>query len=403
MRNIRLDARTVPTLTLPDDKTETFFWDDALPRFALRLRRSGDRILRSFVCQYRRGAVSLRSTIGSADVLKPEQARAAAKKLLAKVELGEDPQGDRNERRLKDQTTFRAVAAEYLESKRDELRPTTFRGSKAYLTGPYFKPLHSLPVDRIVRRDIAALLVVIARENGKPTAAHARSKLSALFSWAMKQGYLDANPCIGTEQPKANPARDRILSDSELAAIWNACDDDSDFSKIIRLLILLPCRRQEIGGLLRREVDLEAGTLTISAERSKNHRSITYPLLPMALDIIASVPQLVSRDQLFGSQHPRGFSSWYRGKVKLDAKLDIAAWNVHDLRRSVATRLADLGILPHIIEQLLNHASGHKAGVSGIYNKSVYAAETKRALGLWEDHVRALISGGERTVIAMLA
>jgi Arm DNA-binding domain len=149
VKSIRLDAKTVPTLTsLADDRIETILWDEQLPRFGLRLRRSGGRVVRTYIAQYRRAGASLRCTIGSADVLTPDQARATARKLLAKVELGEDPQGDRNARRAKDAITFRSVVAEYLEAKRDELRPTTLRANKAYLTGPYFKTLHGMPVDR---------------------------------------------------------------------------------------------------------------------------------------------------------------------------------------------------------------------------------------------------------------
>jgi hypothetical protein len=266
MRCIRLDAKTVPTLTsVSDGRTESIFWDATLPRFGLRLRQSGGRVIRTFICQYRRAGVSLRSTIGSADVLTPDQARSAARQLLAKVELGENPAGDRNERRAKDAITFRSVAGEYLEAKRDTLRPTTFRASKAYLTGPYFKPLHGMPIDRISRRDVAARLIAIARLNGKPAAGQARSKLSAFFTWCMRQGLCEANCVIGTERPEPNPSRNRILEDSELARVWNAADGGDDFCKIIRLLILIPARRQEIGGLSWSELDLDSGVWTLPA------------------------------------------------------------------------------------------------------------------------------------------
>jgi integrase len=398
----KLDARTVAALaTLPDGKPEEFYWDDQLDRFGLRLRRAAsDRVLRSWIVQYRRAGASRRMTIGSADVLSAEQARTAARKVLAKVDLGEDPASHRSERRDKDKLSFRAVAAEYLEAKRSELRPTTFRASKAYLTGPYFRPLHGMPIDRISRRDVAAQIVAIARENGKPAAGQARSKLSAFFTWAMKMGLVDANSVIGTAQPKAAPPRDRVLSDQELAAIWKACDVTDDLSRIVRLLILLPCRRQEVGGMAFSELDLDAGTWTIPAERAKNERAITLPLTDAALAIVHTVPRRSGRDQLFGSHHERGFSSWDRGKKSLDKKTGIIEpWNIHDLRRTIATRLADLGTAPHVIEQILNHQSGHKAGVAGIYNRSSYEREVKQALAMWSDHVRSLVDGGERKVL----
>jgi integrase len=399
----KLDAKVVASLgTLPDTKSEEFFWDHQLDRFGLRLRRgAGDRVLRSWVIQYKRVGGSRRMTIGSADTVTLEQARAAARKALAKVDLGEDPQGDKAERRDKDKLLFRTVAAEYLATKQDELRATTFRGSKAVLTGPYFRPLHNMPIDRISRRDVAARFVAIARESGRPTAVLARSKLSAMFVWAMQAGLCEVNPVVGTARPEIAPARDRVLSDQELAAIWNACDKGDDFSRIIRLLILLPCRRGEVGGMAWGELDLEGGTWTIPKERSKNARAITLPLMSMATDIIRSVVPRAGRDQLFGEHNsPKGFTSWFRGKEALDKKTILAEWNIHDVRRSVATRMADLGVAPHVIEQILNHVSGHRAGVAGIYNRSSYEREVRAALAMWEDHIRTLVTGDNRKILS---
>jgi hypothetical protein len=109
-----------------------------------------------------------------------------------------------------------------------------------------------------------------------------------------------------------------------------------------------------------------------------------------------------SRDQLFGTRAAKGFSTWGKSKTSLDQRCGIANWALHDLRRSVATGMADIGIQPHIIEAILNHVSGHKAGVAGVYNKSRYEREARAALAQWEDHVRALVEGGERKVIPML-
>jgi integrase len=325
--------------------------------------------------------------------------------VLAKVAIGQDPAAERDDRRDKDKLSFRAVVAEYVEAKRDEIRPTTFRHITGYLQrGTYFRPLWGMPVDQIGRKDVAALLLTIARVNGRPTAGQARGTLSAFFAWAMTMGLVDSNPVIGTAQPKANPPRDRILTDSELAAIWNAADGSDNFSRIIRLLILLPCRRQEVGGMTHNELDLDAATWTIPAARAKNKRAITLPLMPAALDIIKAVPRRAGRDQLFGSHHEKGFSSWDRAKKALDAKLDInEPWGAHDLRRTSATRLADLGVAPHVIEQILNHVSGHKAGVAGIYNRSSYEREVRAALALWSDHLCNLIEGSERKVLPFVS
>src|SRR5262249_31136668 len=162
----------------------------------------------------------------------------------------------------------------------------------------YFGPLHSTAINAITRAHIATRLNAMIVENGASTASRARAHLSAFWVWAMQQGIAEANPVIGTAKPATGPAKDRVLTDDELRAIWNACGDD-DYGRIVRLLILTGCRRMEIGGLRWSEVDLDAGTLTIPAERSKNHRAHTLPLSDTALDIIRSIPRMVSRDYLF--------------------------------------------------------------------------------------------------------
>jgi integrase len=335
--------------------------------------------------------------------LSPEQAREAARQKLAQVDLGHDPAGAKADRRSKDKLSFKAVVAQYIEARRGELRPATMQHTVAYLTRPqYFKPLWGMPLDQITRRDVAALLLAIAGQSGRPTANCARGVLSAFFVWSLQNGLCESNPLIGAPVPKLNPPRDRVLSDAELAAVWKAADRNDDFSRIVRLLILLPCRRQEVGGMAWSEIDFEAEAWTVPASRSKNGRGITYPLGPMALDIIKSVPQRFERDQLFGERRADGFCSWHKCKRLLDQRTGISVpFNLHDLRRSVATRMADLGVQPHVVETVLNHQSGHRAGVSGIYNRSVYWREVAQALTMWSDHVRALVEGGSRKVVPL--
>jgi integrase len=396
---MHLDAKIVATLAL-DGKKDAIHFDDDLRGFGYRLRLgSGGKVLRSWIVQYRRAGASRRLLLGPASVLGAEQARAAAKKVLAQIVLGEDPSADRADRRGKDRLTLRSVVDDYLAIKAREVRPATLRNVTRYLTGPYFRPLHGMAVDKVSRKDVASRLLAVERDSAV-VAARARDTLSAFFVWAMQQGLLvENNPVIGTRKPKTGKARERVLTDDELARIWRACDDD-DHGRIVRLMVLLGGRRQEIGGICWSEIDLDRGTWTLPAERSKNGRAHTLPLMPMALAIIEAVPHMVSRDQLFGDRSDQGFTDWGRKKDALDAASGGSGWKLHDIRRTVATKMADLGIAPHVIEQILNHQSGHKAGVAGVYNRSVYEREVRAALALWADHIAAIVSGGERKVVA---
>src|SRR5262249_2381399 len=279
---LRLDTKTIAALALGKGQRELFAWDSELAGFGLRLQ--GQR--RTFICQYRAGGRTRRVTLGTAARLTPGQAREGARKFLARVSLGEDPQDKKVAQRVAAERTFRKVVDAYLATKQCELRPVSFRISKLYLVdGPYFRPLHAMGITEITHPDVAARLSAIARNHSAHTAAAARRAISALFRWAMEEGWAQANPVVGTRKPADPKPRDRILSDSELVAISNACGDD-DYGRIIRLLILLGSRRQEVGGMRWSELDLTAGTWTLPAERSKNHRAHKITLPPAALEII---------------------------------------------------------------------------------------------------------------------
>ena len=166
-------------------------------------------------------------------MLGAEQARSAAKKILAEVALGGDPAAARDDRRGRDRLSLQSVVDDFLSAKAATMRPRSLSTLKLYLTGAYFRPFHGTPIDNVSRRDIAARLVTIERDSGASTAAKARAALSSMFVWAMRSGLTDSNPAAGTPKPAAGRPRERVLSDAELAAVWRAAGED-DFGRITR-------------------------------------------------------------------------------------------------------------------------------------------------------------------------
>jgi integrase len=410
---MKITAKSVAAATLPRGKSDIIHFDDELPGFGYRLRQgAGSTVRRSWVVQYRVPGGSRRVLLGAGDVLTAEQARQAAKKILGAVALGQDPQADKAERRDRDRLSLRSVIDDHLAVKRDEVRPGTLREITRYLTGPYFKSLHSRPVDSITRKDVASAVMATQRNHSAGVASLARATLSSFYSWCLTMGYCEQNPVIGSAEPKKGEPRSRVLTDDELRRIWRACEAGrppemaewgtgvDEYGRIIRLLILTACRRTEVGGMRWSELDSVASTWTIPKERAKNNRAHVVPLMPVMIEIIRAVPRMVDRDQLFGSRSNKGFSAWSEGKDALDARIGFDDWRVHDIRRSVATKMADIGIAPHIIEALLNHVSGHKSGVHGVYNRSSYEREKVVALATWSDHLNSLI-GGKRKIVPL--
>jgi integrase len=413
-QQIELDRATVAGLKLVEGKTDQIFFDTDMKGFGFRMRRDGARLRRSWIVQYRIRSRTRRFKIGDYPTVGADQARKKAKTVLANVHLGQDPQSEKEAQRANGSRTLRAVAGQYLDMKaleveRGQYRARSLRVTKLYLTGQrYFGPLHSYALTDITVADIAGRLNTINKNSGTVTAGRARSALSSMFTWAMRQGLMGPNPhnpASVTENPDDGSSRDRVLEDTELAAVWRAAGGE-DFGKIVRLLILTGCRREEVGGLRWSEIDEDAGKITLPKDRVKNKHEHTLPLTPLALKIIHPIPRRANRDHLFGDRSPAGFTDWGRQKDFLDARLEanddkIAPWTLHDIRRSVATWMAEHGnIEPHIIEAILNHYSGHRSGDAGVYNRARYGRQIQAALSLWDDHLRTLIQGGRRKVLS---
>jgi integrase len=187
-----------------------------------------------------------------------------------------------------------------------------------------------------------------------------------------------------------------VLTDNELRLIWRHAGG-GDYGAIIPLLILTGQRREEVGGMNWGEIDLDRALWSIGGERTKNRRAHDVPLSDEAASIIKPLRR-DGRELVFGSGEG-SFQGWSNAKAALDARIaaalhersqEMAPWRMHDIRRTVATRMADLGVLPHVVEAVLNHVSGHKAGVAGVYNRASYAAEKRNALAMWAEHLRAL-------------
>jgi integrase len=393
--------QTALSLKLPEGKSEHFVWDDSLPGFGVRLRNGS----RRWVVQYRFHGQQRRESLGDVRKVTLDAARKIARSRFAQVELGSDPAAERRAQRQAAATklnTLAFVAARYLDNKRGRLRPSTYKAAEQHFA-VHWKRLRDRPIDSIKRADVAALLQEIIKAHGCTSAARARGNLSALFTWAMKEALCESNPVSGTNDPAQGiKPRDRVLSDDEIRIIWKACRDD-DFGRIVRLLLLTGCRREEVASLLWREVNLGTGVLTIPGTRTKNHRTLELTLPAPALEILESTPQRFGRDYVFGFSGG-GFSAFSYSTIALNSRIveaegkPLAHWTLHDCRRTVRTGLGRLGIAPHVAELVLNHV---RSGVEAIYDRYRYQREIKVALATWADHVMAIVEGRASNVMPL--
>lgn len=395
---MRFTRSNIANLEIGGGKTERIIFDDALAGFGLRLRAGGKR---TWIAQYRVGAKQRRITLGTTETIEADEARKRARDVLAKVQLGADPQAEKVEARSRASVTFATVATHYLAHAKTRLRASSYSEAERHLTR-HWAPLRASPAHVLTRRDVAVRLSEIAAENGPHAANRARASLSAMFTWAMRQGEVDSNPVAATGKPAEDVARTRVLSEAEISDVWNACRDD-DHGRIVRLLFLTGQRRTEVGAMRWSEVDRSKNLWQLPPERTKNGLPHTVPLSPAVLSIIDAVPVRGGRDYVFGDASGP-FQGWSKSKTTLDKRIaerrewfsgkpdpGIPPWRIHDLRRTVVTHMNEhLRILPHVVEAIVNHVTGpSKMGVAGIYNRAIYADEKRHALEVWAEYVLA--------------
>jgi integrase len=248
---------------------------------------------------------------------------------------------------------------------------------------------------------------VIAEQKGKVTANRVRGTIATFFAWAMREGIVDANPVIGTNKFEEK-SRSRVLTDDELSTIWKALEDDH-FGAIMKLLALTACRASEIADLRWTEIGEDA--IILPPERTKSARLHLVPLSGPAAAIIAAQPRRTNSDGtaralVFGIGQG-GFCGWDPCMRRLNARIAAANgvalphWTPHDLRRTCRTRMAALKVPPHVAEAVLNHSSGHMAGVGAIYDRWSYEPEKRQALNLWADRLMAVVEGREINVVTL--
>jgi integrase len=349
-------------------------WDTLLPAFGIRV---GKRVKVWQVAIRRRGEKHpARIKIGTYPAIGTGDARTRAREIMAGGAQGSP-------------VSFLDLAEAFLEHGRSKKgRPLTKntiaqyrRNLKRYALGLDHRPMRDVP-----RAEVSGLISRIARESGASTASLVRSMLSRIWSYAIEIGALDVNVVAGTPG-YAVGTRSRVLSDAEIRELWGATADDGAYSLILRLCLWTGARRSEAGGM--RWSELSDGVWTIPGSRTKNHRELALPLARQTIEALNRWPMVVGRDCLFGSRSERGFGDWAAAKSALDGRLRFnRTFVVHDLRRTVQTRLASLRISRDLTNQLLNHVIDP---VTAAYDYHDYLPEKRESLQTWADELDRIV------------
>ena len=250
-------------------------------------------------------------------------------------------------------------------------------------------------VDEAVRQAVPGLRP--RREKhawAEPTGRALHAALSGFFSWCVEEELIDANPCASARRPPPAKARDRVLTDAELAAVWRASSGLAPhYRSMTRLLIVTGARLREVTQMKRCELSDDLSVWVLPAERAKNGHEHRLPLPQLARDVIASVPRVAGSEYVFTFSGIKPMEGFSEQKRRLDRLSGVTNWSWHDLRRTLATGLQKLGVRLEVTEALLNHVGGSRSGIVGVYHRHQYAEEKRIALERWAAHVEALIGG----------
>jgi len=394
---------------------ERFEWDSEVPGFGLRVTPAG---VKSFVFQYRmRGEKNARRyTIGRYGTWTPDEARERAKELAKQVEAGEHPREAAKARaseRAKAKAEaidkeFGKVVDRWLVDYAVQADGTKRRLRSLGMAKSVGKRLKTKfegePITVISASDLKAFFAELPKEQAA-TRRNLFAYARILWNWAEEHDIIGKNPFPDLKPPKGAPARERVLTDDELALFWRATRKQSyPFAPFFRLLALTGQRRSEVAGMAWSELDRAAAVWRIPGSRTKNHQPHTVPLSAEAVAELAAIApktEWPKRGLVFTVTGTTAISGMSRAKSRLDEHLvelaaetghgDVPAWRVHDLRRTVATGLQRLDVRFEVTEAVLNHVSGAKGGVAGIYQQHDWAAEKRAALDAWAARIAELI------------
>jgi integrase len=458
-RKVSLTDRSLRALRPAPDGRRVAVWDALMPGMAVLVSGKGKRSF--YAVKRRAGAASPTWVLlGAYPVVSLAEARGKAREALAALAEGQNPaslaEARREAERERAAGTFAAVAEDFIlrfeggrvPKARGEGPLRDPRGLTAIIRREFIKPWGDRPIADIARRDVIDLVEAIVRRGGdKPprgtrrkeggpyAGRHALSAARRLFDWAVDRELLPASPCalVKAKNVHGTPeGRDRVLSDEELRAVWAAAEATPyPYGPLVRLLILTGQRRSEIAGASWSEVDLDRALLTIGAERMKANVGHAVPLTDTAVDLLKTLPRFAAGDFLFsGATGAKAFSGFSKAKKRLDelrpgdAQLpvqpvgggqlvdlnepgvqlvgEIAPYTLHDLRRTVRTRLSEL-VSVNVAERVIAHTL---TGVHKVYDLHTYDDEKREALERWERRLLAILAPEpepESNVVAMTA
>ncbi len=392
MPRIKLTKHVIDDLEAEDK--DQFYWDTDVTGLALKVTPKGKK---TFLVQYRpggRGTTTRKIFIGPYGQVSLHKAKTEAKSILGLRADGRDPALERRQaKQLSISDKFADVAADFLAKHASQNR--TVDETSRILKSDVLPKWGKRSIHELGKRDVNYLLDTVVARGSHVMANRTLATLRKLFNWCLSRGIITASPCEGISAPHREKARDRVLSDDELITILRTARQmGGAFGATIQMLILTAQRRNEVSEMTWDELDLDNDLWTIPGSRTKNEKPHFVHLSSQAKTVLASLTHIGSF--VFTSTGKTPFSGFSKSKKRLDELSGVTDWRLHDIRRTVTSGMAQLGIQPHIADKILNHQSGTISGVAAVYQRHEFLNERKTALDAWGSYVQSLLDKTDR-------
>jgi integrase len=396
---VKLTERTIERLACEPGKRDRMVFDTEQRGLAVRVVATGSK---TYLAQYVTAGRKRRVPLGSVDAISLAAARDAARAVMGQVAQGTDPATQRKAKAedakvdaQRERMTLGRLVADW-ERLHLTHRSARYRKDATESMKRALPDWWDRPAERLARKDVVAIVDRLTPSVARALAAYGR----ACFAWAVRRGSVPGNPFVELPVAPSNVQRDRVLTDAEAVKVWKAAAADATpYGPIVRLLLLTGQRRDEVRGMDWSEIAPDLATWTIPGKRTKNGQPSVVPLSAPAQAILrARLAQV--REQRRGLVFPGEggkvmFGNWSKSKAGLNTATGVAGWRLHDLRRTVATGLQRLGVRLEVTEAVLNHVSGSRGGIVGVYQRHDWAAEKRTALDGWAAHIEAAVAGAD--------
>ena len=329
--------------------------------------------------------------LGAYPAMTLDEARARAASISVAVRDGQDPLQTRD---LVSQDTFGELAAYYMTEHRRRHRAITSDRVERMLKVDILPFLENYKADRVARADVSKVVEAVAKRGSYSSADAVLSVVKAVFNWAVERGRLEVNPSVGLRKRNGGKIRDRVLDDDEIRMLWLGAETtDSAIREALRLQLLLGMRIGEVLEARKEEVDLNACTWVLPAHRTKSGRTHALPLSPFAVEILQGVMKRAGRSAWLFPGYVSGPLQAHTGPImmgRLVRRLGMKPLGTHDLRRTCATRLVEMGVEEAVVGRILNHSARTITGRHYVHYDKYPEMET--ALAAWSERLSQLLS-----------